>query len=413
MGPISLFDKSFIQALSLNEACMFDQFFSSVLCPIYITEVLADLSKPGRNGRLDDRVVAALAEKAPCVHSYPNMFHKDLMWAELFGQRIDMSSRPHVGGGHYARTTKGVHIAHDEPPEMIAFSRWQAGNFWEVERDFASAWREAVEKIDLKAIKNALQNSKQKFREVRNLSDVRSTASQLVSAEANQWALLKLIASSIEVGGVNLRKIQDRWSKAGRPPIREYAPYCTFVLEVDLFFELALMKSMIGDSRPSNRIDIAYLYYLPFCQLFISRDKLHKRTVPLFLNERQRFVWGDQLKSDLNAIHDHLISLPLEVRETGLMKFAKNPPAEVAKHVAALWDQFCPGWRDRRPTPKMTPEKEAQLLAELKKGTDAPRMPSHMVPRSVRTASPQSMHFSRSIPIKRGDWYVLPKDINN
>jgi hypothetical protein len=33
MGPITLFDKSLIQSLSLDEAVWFDKFFTSVACP--------------------------------------------------------------------------------------------------------------------------------------------------------------------------------------------------------------------------------------------------------------------------------------------------------------------------------------------------------------------------------------------
>jgi hypothetical protein len=43
MGPIVLFDKSFIEMLNLDQAALFDFMFLSNICPIYLTEVLADL----------------------------------------------------------------------------------------------------------------------------------------------------------------------------------------------------------------------------------------------------------------------------------------------------------------------------------------------------------------------------------
>ena len=45
MGPITLFDKSFLQMLNLDESSIFDALYSAVICPIFYTEVLADLSK--------------------------------------------------------------------------------------------------------------------------------------------------------------------------------------------------------------------------------------------------------------------------------------------------------------------------------------------------------------------------------
>lgn len=51
MGPIALFDKSFIQSLSTDESVWFDQFFLPVVCPVFYVETLADLAKAPRDGR--------------------------------------------------------------------------------------------------------------------------------------------------------------------------------------------------------------------------------------------------------------------------------------------------------------------------------------------------------------------------
>jgi hypothetical protein len=48
MGPIVLFDKSFIEMLNVDEAVLFDALYSSVICPVFYSEVLADLSKQPR-----------------------------------------------------------------------------------------------------------------------------------------------------------------------------------------------------------------------------------------------------------------------------------------------------------------------------------------------------------------------------
>ncbi len=42
MGPITLFDKSFLQSLSIDESVWFDNFFYSVICPIFYVETLAE-----------------------------------------------------------------------------------------------------------------------------------------------------------------------------------------------------------------------------------------------------------------------------------------------------------------------------------------------------------------------------------
>src|SRR3546814_2838615 len=98
-----------------------------------------------------------------------------------------------------------------------------------------------------------------------------------------------------------LNAVLRNWKAAGSLPLREYAPLAAHCLEVDLFFELCLSNGLISDQRPSNKIDISYLYYLPFADFFVSGDKLHRTAAPLFMDTRQRFVWGPDLKADLAA----------------------------------------------------------------------------------------------------------------
>jgi hypothetical protein len=72
----------------------------------------------------------------------------------------------------------------------------------------------------------------------------------------------------------------------GRPRPTDLAPYAAHVMTVDLFFNLTVGSDLIGRERPSNKVDLAYLYYLPFCMLFVSNDRLHERYAPCFLTKR-------------------------------------------------------------------------------------------------------------------------------
>ena len=38
MGPIALFDKSFLEMLNADEAVLFDALFSANICPIFYSE---------------------------------------------------------------------------------------------------------------------------------------------------------------------------------------------------------------------------------------------------------------------------------------------------------------------------------------------------------------------------------------
>jgi len=57
MGPVALFDKSFLQSISADESVWFDHFFLPLICPVFYVETLGNLAKaatkvgPGRGHR--------------------------------------------------------------------------------------------------------------------------------------------------------------------------------------------------------------------------------------------------------------------------------------------------------------------------------------------------------------------------
>ena len=84
MGPITIFDKSFLQSLNIDEAVLFDHFFLSNICPIYFLETLADLEKTVIVGRSPEEEVRILAAKTP-QHGKPNMFDTKIYTGNLLG----------------------------------------------------------------------------------------------------------------------------------------------------------------------------------------------------------------------------------------------------------------------------------------------------------------------------------------
>ena len=87
-------------------------------------------------------------------------------------------------------------------------------------------------------------------------------------------------------------QVKARWEQAGKPPIAEFLPFFRHMFAVDMFFYLGMTADLISRSRASPKVDITYLYYLPFCMIFTSDDKLHINIAPLFLRENQTFVSG-------------------------------------------------------------------------------------------------------------------------
>jgi hypothetical protein len=203
-------------------------------------------------------------------------------------------------------------------------------------------------------------------------------------------------------------RILKRWRAAGGPHLLDFAPYTAHVITADLFFNLALGSDLISRERPSNKIDIAYLYYLPFCMVFVSNDKLHERVVPHFLEADQIFITGSDLKADLAKLDAHYAALPEDIRELGVMAFAPDPP-DGDFLVTRLWDRYLPKWRKNREERKpLSPEAERKLVEHLNQLSDAP---SDTSGEHVDVQEADFATFKRRVPVRMGKWRLLPPEV--
>lgn len=103
MGPITLFDKSFLQSLSVDESVWFDHFFLTNVCPLFYVETLADLEKLTREGRTPEKEVALIADKFPDMHGSPNVHHAHLCIGDLLGCPVPMTGQIPLAGGRIVK----------------------------------------------------------------------------------------------------------------------------------------------------------------------------------------------------------------------------------------------------------------------------------------------------------------------
>jgi hypothetical protein len=87
MGPGAIFDKSALQALSMDESVWFDAFFLANVVPMFYVETLADLEKTLKRGQSAEALVGMLAEKTPSG-ALPNVHHRTLIVGELLGKHL-------------------------------------------------------------------------------------------------------------------------------------------------------------------------------------------------------------------------------------------------------------------------------------------------------------------------------------
>ena len=407
-GPILLFDKSVLQSLSVDEAVWLDTFYFPCITPLFFTETLADLEKEVQKGRSPEDVVGNLAEKTP-IGGAINAHHHTLSVNELLGYSFELRHVPVVPGGNPVNTRDGRRaVVYDSPPEVAALSRWQEHDFLDVERRFAKAWRAALSGIDLDALFRLGREIIKRVGRPKDLLAVKVAAGELLRKPGSRYVTDALARYEPEDLG---RAVVERWRASGSPPIKEFAPYTAHLLLVDLFFCIGLGADLIGRERPTNKIDIAYLYYLPFCMAFTSRDKLHERTAPLFLDKDQVFIRGDDLKDDLAKLDAHYSQLSEEEKLRGVMSFAHYPPVEGDFLVSKLWDKLMrPEWREwptRQPELRSI-ENDAKIIAEINEIADSPRS---SIKASDPPQDPDAVLVQRKIPLYRGKWRMVSPEV--
>jgi hypothetical protein len=285
--------------------------------------------------------------------------------------------------------------------EEEAFDRWRNGQFLDLERQIASRWRKNLSGVDFTAIYNAFQRYYLKGKP-KDLSQVKTFADRVID-EADQEGSLIFGMSLIGYPEDSRAVIVQRYRNVGKPPLRDFAPYFRYLYSVELFFNLAIAADLISKERPSNKIDLAYLYYLPFCHIFTSNDNLHERVVPVFLRKDQSFVKGTELKADLRKLDEHYSTLPDHVKAEGLHHFAKDPPTEGDFLVSRLYDTHRPGGRkekaERKELSKELQDALLQILNRIEKDSRSadPR-------ERITMAETDFIQITRQVHPKKGKW---------
>lgn len=418
MGPIAILDKSALQALTVDESVWLEAFLTANVVPIFYVETLADLEKDVASGKTPESVVGRLAEKTP-AGSVPNLHHRYLVLGELTGSPIDISTgRPVIGDGDLRQAPDGkVGLHVDEFPESVALHRWQNHEFLEVERGMAKAWRDQLKRQDLSPVVDVVRNILPEERKISDLAQLKEFVDEFCSTRDRE--VLALAFEILDIPDDYRQLSYARWEAAERPTLDEFAPYLTHVFKVDLLFYLGIQRGFISGDRASNRADMAYLYYLPFSMVFVSGDGLHKRTVPLFLRDKQYYLSREELKDSLREFDEHFEGLPEAVKALGVMRFAGFPPSAIHNSITRLWDQVMrPDWREisvRQERDLLEPNDEAAEADALAEVTERIDKAESLAPEES-PADPNGADYvvvKRQVRSTMGKWRIVSSEAEN
>src|SRR5580704_12483191 len=302
MGPFLIFDKSSLESLNLDEAVFLDNFYMSNITPLFFVECLADLEKAIRSKSTPEQLVGSLADRTPESQSYSNVHHMNLLKGEL-SRQFDLTSvrgRVALAGGKRVQLGDRKGMIFERSKEQEAFSRWVKREFLDIERTIAKEWRKALTAIDLDAMVKTVMAELGHWRKPKSLADAKQIADTIIDSMDPEW----LLRFGLDLLGVpeSTDWVINDWNVRRRPPLRDYAPYFVFMLTINIFFCVVLPTQLLSKVKPSHKVDLAYLYYLPFCSVFTSKDNFHADIVPLFLDSHQTFVTGFDFKADLKKL---------------------------------------------------------------------------------------------------------------
>jgi hypothetical protein len=378
--PYLIFDKSSLESLNIDEAVLLDTFFSCVITPIFFVECLADLEKGIRSKSTPEQLVGSLADRTPEYESCVTLHHLDVLRWELTGRfsLLRLKGGPFVAGAKSVQLGDQKGVIFQPTKEIEAMQRWTAREFLEAERQIAKCWRRSLTSIDFDAmVKAVMAEIGPHWRKPRNLQDARQMTDIIIDHMDQQW----LLGFGIDLLGVSeLKELAiTEWIAKRRPPLRHGMPYFIFMLSVNLFFCLVLPTQLLRNVKPSHHIDLAYLYYLPFCSIFTSKDYFHTQIVPLFLTADQSFVGGIELKEDLKKLDERFSALSQDEFKAGTTSFGEQPPDDQSFLTTRLWDKHVPKWRDAPKPVKLDKQLQDALTEMMKKVSGSARVAPHNI----------------------------------
>ena len=211
----------------------------------------------------------------------------------------------------------------------------------------------------LKNLKEQLISSAGK-QKIKNYNELNQIVDRVLISPDNQEKLLQAIILNYDIDAESAVKIFGRWYEEGKPLIKDFATYALHCLKVDTLFLFGLTSDLIT-TRPTNRVDCEYLYYLPFCNVFTSNDKIHKNLIPLLIRNDQHFITGEELKKDLSIIDNYFNQHGIEERQ----KYNNEPPIIDDSFTFKLWKQYFNYPKQSNLQRKLSPEEFEMMKRKM------------------------------------------------
>lgn len=359
VGISMILDKSAYQSLKKTQMDRLGRYFTIVNTPILVREILGDLKKETKDGSLNSPEVIKLAKKMPVFDTTSNAHFSILINAELQGKEIPFYSTV-VDTGERVKLDENEHMIMVRPSnDQKSLDRWKEGEFNMLDELYSKLWRDStLEPGPIHDYRKYLRKINPQYNKLTDAAHVLNIVKAVLANPAYFTENLKTVVENFNVPAEVAKIAFYRWETKRPEHLFAFAPYTFFCHMVRMFFSVCLQNNIVG-TRATNLIDLEYIYYLPFCEVFVSSDDFHKKLVPHLLMNRQQFVRGQELKDDLARIEKLIPTLT----DIDRQRSHKEPPRIEDVICYKLWKSINPGWppeKDWEPN-----EHEKQMFQDM------------------------------------------------
>jgi hypothetical protein len=340
-----IIDKSAFQSLNMNEVILLHNYYLPNITPILVLEIMGDLKKEFKSG-CDSKVkVQEYSKKLLPYNSAVNEYFYSLLVEDLVNGIDKPDQRPFLTNCKIVKSsTNKLGFYVEESSQESALTRWRGGDFTGIEEELAGVWRTITTQKDLlENLKVQLKNKYEIKEKFQNLYELNEFINNMLGEESLQTQLLSFFVSEFNIDIELVSTIFLRWEQSEHKLLKDFAPYAFFCCKVKLLFELSLKYNLVG-TRATNAVDLQYLYYIPFCKIFVTSDEFQKLLVPFLLDNNQKLIDGVEFKADLKKLASYRETLS---ERKDIERTKKEPPRILDSLTYKLWNEYFDWPNDR------------------------------------------------------------------
>jgi hypothetical protein len=333
VGPNLLLDKSAFQALSYAEHRELAHYFEVNTAPVLILEIMGDLAKKYRDGTPSADKARELARKFAGLE-WLNENYSFICVQTLLGTKVPLDG--HIVPAYMTVGTDGdgSPAALVEPgPLNELVTRLASGNATAVDETLAKMWRRAATGLSLNGLNDFVNAHHIIVPRATSVPDAVAVARSLLETPALQDVWLGWLLDELGVPAPERNRIIDRWRLQGLR-LGSFAPYAHYCAHALLSMFVAWRNALIG-WKSTNILDLQYLYYAPFCSVFVSDDKVHRTLAPPLMRPDQTFVQLQDFKAALRSTREYFERMAEPERAAARASLGEWPPENSL--IRELW----------------------------------------------------------------------------